>query len=82
MLKRGAISVTLMISLCSCAAPVTITRTEYLKPPTALMNRYPVTEYQGQTNLDLVRYVLQIQTDLQSCDSDMSGLLEWSTTPR
>lgn len=78
MLKNGVISAILTTLLCSCANPQVVTQTVKQYPPTSLLNRYPVAEYQGQTNLELVRYILQLQTDLRSCDADMAALTEWA----
>ncbi|WP_427901688.1 Rz1-like lysis system protein LysC [Marinobacter bryozoorum] len=57
--------------------PVIEYRTEYVYPPSPLLQPSPVPEYTGRTWGDLPEYCAVLQSELRQCDADKQAVREW-----
>lgn len=67
-----------MLLLTACAQPVIQKETEYVYPPSPLVQPCPAPDYQGETWGELAEYTVEIKAKLEQCDSDKAALREWA----
>ncbi|WP_376708368.1 Rz1-like lysis system protein LysC [Shewanella surugensis] len=84
--KIGVIFLCLMMLLsCSSVPPVrtvTVTKTEYVLPPSNMLVPCSVPEYQVETNADLAEYSLILIANLASCEASWQRLNHWVESKR
>jgi len=65
---------------CSTLPKKTITRTELVKqyPPAIYLEACPRPEYQGNTNGELLEFIVKLDAALKQCNQDKQSLRDWS----
>ena len=72
-------ALTLPLLLTSCARdPVIEYRTEYVYPPSVLLQPNPVPEYRGTDWGDIPEHCAEVQRVLSDCNADKTALRQWA----
>lgn len=70
-----------MLSACSMSQPiiktVTITKTQYVLPPSNMITDCLIPHIVIKSNDDLVRYILKLESSIVRCDADFKRLARW-----
>lgn len=62
----------------ACARePVIEYRTEYVYPPSPLLQPSLIPEYRGETWGELAEYCIDVLSQLRQCEADKRGTREW-----
>lgn len=62
----------------ACARePVIEYRTEYVYPPSPLLQPSPLPEYRGETWGELAEYCIDVQSQLRQCELDKRAVQDW-----
>lgn len=79
---RGVLSLCLPLCLAACASqpPQIVTETIHVSPPEALLIPAPEPTLAGDTNADLVDYLLALRSWGRTCEADRTALRAWRPT--
>ncbi len=63
----------------ACARePVIEYRTEYVYPPSPLLQPSPLPEYRGETWADVAEFCIGLRSQLMQCEADRQAVRDWA----